>query len=112
MAEQLAALGLEPSESAVVEPPRVAGCAGFIECRVQDRVSAGDHDLFVAQKLWRSRPTTSRSTDTGMSKWMPDVCSTTLAPTVTPDSPISIGLLLPNRRSRRRPPPQGFWSSA
>jgi len=47
--DKLAALGLEPSESAVVEPPRVAGCAGFIECRVQDRVSAGDHDLFIAE---------------------------------------------------------------
>jgi len=48
-ADKFAALGLEPAESAIVEPPRVAGCAGYIECRVQDRISAGDHDLFIAE---------------------------------------------------------------
>jgi len=28
--DKFAALGLEPDESAIVEPPRVAGCAGYI----------------------------------------------------------------------------------
>jgi flavin reductase (DIM6/NTAB) family NADH-FMN oxidoreductase RutF len=47
--DKFAALGLEPNESAIVEPPRVVGCAGYIECRIQDRASAGDHDLFIAE---------------------------------------------------------------
>jgi flavin reductase (DIM6/NTAB) family NADH-FMN oxidoreductase RutF len=47
--DKFAALGLEPLESGVVEAPRVSGSAGYIECRVLDRISAGDHDLFVAE---------------------------------------------------------------
>ena len=47
--DKFAALGLEPTESVIVEPPRVVGCAGYIECRIQDRASAGDHDLFIAE---------------------------------------------------------------
>ena len=47
--DKFTALGLEPADSTVVEPPRVAGCPGYIECRVQDRVTAGDHDLFIAE---------------------------------------------------------------
>jgi flavin reductase (DIM6/NTAB) family NADH-FMN oxidoreductase RutF len=47
--DKFAALSLEPADSALVEPPRVAGCPGYIECRVQDRVTAGDHDLFISE---------------------------------------------------------------
>jgi flavin reductase (DIM6/NTAB) family NADH-FMN oxidoreductase RutF len=47
--DKFAALGVEPLESAVVEAPRVTGCPGYIECQVKDRVTAGDHDLFIAE---------------------------------------------------------------
>jgi flavin reductase (DIM6/NTAB) family NADH-FMN oxidoreductase RutF len=50
--DKFAALDVEPVESDIVEAPRVDGSAGYIECRVQDRVSAGDHDLFVAEVVW------------------------------------------------------------
>ena len=46
--DKFATVGLEPEESTVVEAPRVAGCAAYIECQVRDRASMGDHDLFVA----------------------------------------------------------------
>ena len=47
--DKFAALDLEPAESTVIEPPRITGCPGYIECRVRDRVTAGDHDLFIAE---------------------------------------------------------------
>jgi flavin reductase (DIM6/NTAB) family NADH-FMN oxidoreductase RutF len=47
--DKFATLGLEPLDAAVVESPRASGCAAYIECRVQNRLSAGDHDLFVAE---------------------------------------------------------------
>lgn len=50
--DKFATLGIEPLESTVVEAPRVEGCAGYIECRVHDRISAGDHDLFVAEVVF------------------------------------------------------------
>jgi flavin reductase (DIM6/NTAB) family NADH-FMN oxidoreductase RutF len=46
--DKFATVGLEPEESTVVEAPRVAGCAAYIECQVRDRATMGDHDLFVA----------------------------------------------------------------
>jgi len=50
--DKFAALGIEPLESETVDAPRVSSCAGYIECRVQDRLSAGDHDLFIAEIVW------------------------------------------------------------
>jgi flavin reductase (DIM6/NTAB) family NADH-FMN oxidoreductase RutF len=50
--DKFAALGVEPLDSEVVDAPRVSGCPGYIECRVQDRMSAGDHDLFIAEVVW------------------------------------------------------------
>lgn len=49
--DKWAAAGLNPVESAIVEAPFVAECVGHIECNVIDRVSWGDHDLFVGQIL-------------------------------------------------------------
>jgi flavin reductase (DIM6/NTAB) family NADH-FMN oxidoreductase RutF len=46
--DKLTAVGLEPEEATVVDPPRVAGCAAYIECQLRDRATFGDHDLFVA----------------------------------------------------------------
>jgi flavin reductase (DIM6/NTAB) family NADH-FMN oxidoreductase RutF len=47
--DKFASLGVEPADANIVEAPRVSGCAAYIECRVRDRVSAGDHDLFIAE---------------------------------------------------------------
>ena len=49
--DKWAAAKLNPIESAAVEAPSVAECVGHIECGVIDRVSWGDHDLFVARIL-------------------------------------------------------------
>jgi flavin reductase (DIM6/NTAB) family NADH-FMN oxidoreductase RutF len=50
--DKFATLGVEPLDSQIVDAPRVSNCAGYIECRVQDRMSGGDHDLFVADVVW------------------------------------------------------------
>ncbi|HQY30813.1 MAG TPA: flavin reductase family protein [Thermomicrobiales bacterium] len=47
--DKLAALDLEAVDAVLVEPPRIASCAGYIECHVQDRISSGDHDLFTLE---------------------------------------------------------------
>ena len=49
--DKWAAAKLNPVESAMVEAPSVVECIGHIECGVIDRVSWGDHDLFVAHIL-------------------------------------------------------------
>jgi flavin reductase (DIM6/NTAB) family NADH-FMN oxidoreductase RutF len=38
-------------EATEIEAPLIAECVGHIECGVTDRVSFGDHDLFVARVL-------------------------------------------------------------
>jgi flavin reductase (DIM6/NTAB) family NADH-FMN oxidoreductase RutF len=52
--DKWAAAGLNPVESTIVEAPLVLECVGHIECGVIDRVSWGDHDLFVARVLTAS----------------------------------------------------------
>lgn len=47
--DKLATLGLEAVDATLIEPPRIAGCAAYIECHVQDRIGAGDHDLFTLE---------------------------------------------------------------
>jgi flavin reductase (DIM6/NTAB) family NADH-FMN oxidoreductase RutF len=47
--DKWAAAKLEPAEASVVEAPLVAECVGHIECEVVDRVSFGDHDLFIGR---------------------------------------------------------------
>jgi len=49
--DKWAAAKLNPVESTILEAPSVIECVGHIECGVIDRVSWGDHDLFVARIL-------------------------------------------------------------
>jgi flavin reductase (DIM6/NTAB) family NADH-FMN oxidoreductase RutF len=42
---------LEPADAAIIDAPLVAECVGHIECAVHDRVSWGDHDLFIGRVL-------------------------------------------------------------
>lgn len=49
--DKFAAVGLTPVEPAVIDPPLIAQCLGHLECAVIDRISRGDHDLFIAQVL-------------------------------------------------------------
>lgn len=49
--DKWAAASLNPTEASIVEAPLVAECVGHIECGVIDRVSWGDHDLFVGRVL-------------------------------------------------------------
>ena len=49
--DKWAAAKLEPAEASVVEAPIVAECVGHIECEVVDRVSWGDHDLFIGRVI-------------------------------------------------------------
>jgi flavin reductase (DIM6/NTAB) family NADH-FMN oxidoreductase RutF len=49
--DKFAALGIEPVDAGVVDPPRVSSCAAYIECRVVDRLTEGDHDRFVAEVI-------------------------------------------------------------
>jgi flavin reductase (DIM6/NTAB) family NADH-FMN oxidoreductase RutF len=39
----------EPGES--VEVPHIQECMAYVECRVSDAISAGDHTLFIGEAL-------------------------------------------------------------
>lgn len=49
--DKFAAVGLTPAESVEIEAPRVAECVAHVECTVYDRITLGDHDLFIADVL-------------------------------------------------------------
>ncbi|MGV8084276.1 MAG: flavin reductase family protein [Coriobacteriia bacterium] len=46
---ELAGLPVEPSKE--VAPPRLSAALGWMECKVLERIEAGDHVLFVAEVL-------------------------------------------------------------
>lgn len=43
--------GLTPEPGVATEAPLIAECVAHIECNVRDRVTVGDHDLFVATPM-------------------------------------------------------------
>jgi len=43
--------GLTPEPGVATEAPLIAECIAHIECSVRDRVTIGDHDLFVATPM-------------------------------------------------------------
>ena len=43
--------GLETTKSSRVEPPRIASCIGWIECRVLNKVEVGEVGLFICEVL-------------------------------------------------------------
>ena len=43
--------GVETSTGRTLDIPRIAGCTGYIECRVRDTHDGGDHTIFVADVL-------------------------------------------------------------
>jgi flavin reductase (DIM6/NTAB) family NADH-FMN oxidoreductase RutF len=49
--DKFVAAGLTPAEAAEVDAPLVSECVGHVECGVVDRITLGDHDLFVGRVL-------------------------------------------------------------
>jgi flavin reductase (DIM6/NTAB) family NADH-FMN oxidoreductase RutF len=49
--DKFAATGLTPTEAREIEAPLIAECVAHIECGVAERVTLGDHDLFVGSVL-------------------------------------------------------------
>ena len=49
--DKFEATKLTPELGVATEAPLIAECVAHIECEVRDRVSVGDHDLFVAMPL-------------------------------------------------------------
>jgi flavin reductase (DIM6/NTAB) family NADH-FMN oxidoreductase RutF len=49
--DKFEATELTPELGVATEAPLIAECVAHIECEVRDRVSIGDHDLFVALPL-------------------------------------------------------------
>ena len=49
--DKFEATKLTPELGVATEAPLIAECVAHIECEVRDRVSIGDHDLFVALPL-------------------------------------------------------------
>ncbi|MEA2523725.1 MAG: hypothetical protein QOF73_952 [Thermomicrobiales bacterium] len=49
--DKFAATGLTPAEATEVEAPLIAECVAHIECGVVERLTLGDHDLFVGSVL-------------------------------------------------------------
>ncbi|MGH2531986.1 MAG: flavin reductase family protein [Thermomicrobiales bacterium] len=43
--------GLTPADASEIDAPLIEQCVGHIECGVVDRMTCGDHDLFVARVL-------------------------------------------------------------
>lgn len=50
--DKLARCGLTPEPSRVVQPPRVAECAGHLECRLSQVFPMDSHDLLVCEVVW------------------------------------------------------------
>src|SRR4051794_26555301 len=50
--DKFAALGFEAVDAEVLDTPRIDGCAGYIECQIENRIAAGDHDLFIANIVY------------------------------------------------------------
>jgi len=42
---------LQTEKSHCVRPPRIAGALGYLECRIEERRTVGDHSLFLANVL-------------------------------------------------------------
>jgi flavin reductase (DIM6/NTAB) family NADH-FMN oxidoreductase RutF len=49
--DKLAKAALITQESVCVRPPRIVGALGYLECRVAERLTVGDHSLFLANVL-------------------------------------------------------------
>jgi flavin reductase (DIM6/NTAB) family NADH-FMN oxidoreductase RutF len=49
--DKFVAAGLTPTEGSEIEAPLVDECVGHVECGVIDRITLGDHDLFVGRVL-------------------------------------------------------------
>jgi len=49
--DKFAAAKLTPMEALEIEVPLVQECVAHIECGVHDRISIGDHDLFVGRVM-------------------------------------------------------------
>lgn len=49
--DKFTSAGLTPADASVVEAPLVAECVAHIECGLVERLTLGDHDLFVADVL-------------------------------------------------------------
>ena len=49
--DKFATAGLTPADAREIEAPLVAECVAHIECGVAERVTLGDHDLFVGSVL-------------------------------------------------------------
>ncbi len=43
--------GIEAIPSLKVKPPRISGCTVWIECKVVDRFTTGDHTVFVGETV-------------------------------------------------------------
>jgi len=49
--DKFASANLNAEDAAEIEAPLVAECVGHLECEVLDRVTIGDHDLFIGEVL-------------------------------------------------------------
>jgi flavin reductase (DIM6/NTAB) family NADH-FMN oxidoreductase RutF len=49
--DKIANSGFTTTPSDYVRPPKLRECAGWIECRVRDMITQGDHDIIVGEIL-------------------------------------------------------------
>lgn len=49
--DKFAETGLTPTEAVEIDAPLIEQCVGHIECGVVERLTLGDHDLFVGRVL-------------------------------------------------------------
>jgi len=47
--DKVVTCGLRLVDAQRVEPPRIEGCLAYLECAMVERLSPGDHTLFIAQ---------------------------------------------------------------
>jgi flavin reductase (DIM6/NTAB) family NADH-FMN oxidoreductase RutF len=49
--DKFAKAGLRTQKALCVRPPRITGALGYLECRIAERLTVGDHSLFLARVL-------------------------------------------------------------
>lgn len=49
--DKFEAAKLTPADALEIEAPLIQECVGHIECEVEDRITIGDHDLFIGRVI-------------------------------------------------------------
>ncbi|NPA97373.1 MAG: flavin reductase family protein [Crenarchaeota archaeon] len=70
--DKIAKFGVRTARSSKVEPPRIEGCIGWIECKVSQKLDVGEVGLFICEVLeYDTAPNTSTDWGWDLSRTSP-----------------------------------------